>query len=71
MRTFPTVFPRLEVTGMSGPVGKRSDQKHGHRSKDELKVDRAPAGAPVEWFDADPEWHEIAVRWYKSLQVSG
>lgn len=56
---------------MPGPVGKRSDQKHGHRTKTELDVDRAPSGSPIEWYDPDPDWHDIATRWYESLQVSG
>lgn len=57
--------------GARGPVGKRSDQKHGHRSKAELVTDQAPGGAPVTWLAADPEWHSIARNWYESLAVSG
>lgn len=61
---------------MPGPVGKRSDQKHGHRTQSELgAVDKVPSGASsvseLEWYPEDPEWHEIAKRWYASLRVSG
>lgn len=57
--------------GARGPIGKRSDAKHGHRSKEELAVDKAPAGADIVWYDADPAWHPIALQFYESLQVSG
>lgn len=56
---------------MPGPVGKRSDAKHGHRTKAELAVDKAPGGEPVRWPRADPSWHKIAKEWYASLKKSG
>lgn len=56
---------------MPGPVGKRSDQKHGHRTKDELAVDTAPAGGEVLWLEPDSDWHPIASNWYVQLADSG
>lgn len=56
---------------MPGPVGKRSDAKHGHRSKEELRVDKAAAGSEVVWHPADTKWNPIAARFYAGLQVSG
>lgn len=56
---------------MPGPVGKRSDQKHGHRSKQELHVDKAPAGEAVTWMEPDSGWHPIALNWYVQLAASG
>ena len=56
---------------MPGPVGKRSDQKHGHRTASELAVDKVPAGSELVWLEPDPEWHTIARSWYDSLAESG
>lgn len=57
--------------GERGPMGKRSDQKHGHRSKEELAVDKAPAGDELVWYEVDSEWCEDAKRTYESFQASG
>lgn len=61
--------------GARGPIGKRSEERMGHRSKEEKdSVTKAPSGAPVELPDlpdADPLWHPIAADWYLSLRESG
>lgn len=61
--------------GARGPIPKRSEERMGHRSKEE-KSERtqAPAGAPAAVPDLpepDPLWHSIAVDWYLSLRESG
>lgn len=61
------------MAGTRGPIPKRSDQKHGHRTKAELaavtKVETqgVVADAPA----ADESWHPIALAWYESLRSSG
>jgi hypothetical protein len=61
--------------GARGPIGKRSEERMGHRSKEEKdSVTKAPSGAPVDLPDlpdADPLWHPIAADWYLSLRESG
>lgn len=63
------------VMGARGPIGKRSEERMGHRSKEEKEaVTKAPSGAPEELPDLpdpDPGWHEIAADWYLSLRESG
>lgn len=59
------------MLGARGPVGKRSDQRHGHRSKEELAADRAPAGAELEWYPEDPEWNKVAKWFYSACRGSG
>lgn len=56
--------------GQRGPVGKRSDQRHGHRSEAENAVDRAP-GTDAKPPPAKRDWHPIARSWYRSLTKSG
>lgn len=56
---------------MPGPVGKRSDQKHGHRTAQELAVTKAPAGGDLVWTEPDESWHPIAKNWYVQLADSG
>lgn len=57
---------------MPGPVGKRSDQRHGHRTRAEIgNVDKVAGGAELRWYEPADEWHDIAKEWYASLQVSG
>lgn len=56
---------------MPGPVGKRSDQKHGHRTASELAVDKVPAGSELVWYEPNPDWDDTAARLYASVQVSG
>lgn len=56
---------------MPGPVPKRSDAKHGHRTNAELAVDKAPAGEEVMWWEPQESWHPIASGWYVSLAASG
>ncbi|GGV45674.1 hypothetical protein GCM10010245_71540 [Streptomyces spectabilis] len=61
--------------GARGPIGKRSEERMGHRSKKEKdSVTKAPSGAPTD-LPALPEpdelWHPIAKDWYLSLRESG
>lgn len=57
---------------MPGPVGKRSTERHGHRTTAEQAVDSSARGsAGVEWPGADEQWHPVVRRWYSSLQTSG
>ena len=61
--------------GARGPVGKRSEERMGHRSKEEKdSITKAPSGPPVDLPDlpdADLLWHPIAADWYLSLRESG
>lgn len=61
--------------GARGPIGKRSEERMGHRSKEEKgSVTKAPSGAPddlPDLPDPDPLWHPIASDWYLSLRESG
>ena len=61
--------------GARGPIGKRSEERMGHRSKEEKdSITKAPSGAPMDLPDlpdADPLWHPIAADWYLSLRESG
>lgn len=61
--------------GARGPIGKRSEERMGHRSKEEKEsVTKAPSGPPTvvpELPEPDPLWHEIATDWYLSLRESG
>lgn len=61
--------------GARGPIGKRSEERMGHRSKEELaSVTKAPSGPPEDLPDLpepDELWHPIAADWYLSLQESG
>jgi hypothetical protein len=61
--------------GARGPIGKRSEERMGHRSKEEKdSVTKAPSGPPADLPDlpdADPLWHPIAADWYLALRKSG
>lgn len=58
--------------GSRGPVGKRSDQKLGHRAKSETEnVTKAPAAPTVSPLEPDEEWHPVARQWFDSLAASG
>lgn len=61
--------------GARGPIGKRSEERMGHRSKEEKdSVTKAPSGAPVDLPDLpdpSPLWDPIATDWYLSLRQSG
>lgn len=60
------------VPGAGGPVPKRSDQRHGHRSRAErAAVDHAPAARAVRPPPASRDWHPVATRWYRALAASG
>jgi hypothetical protein len=61
--------------GVRGPIGKRSEERMGHRAKDEAdSITKAPSGAPADLDDvpqASGRWHPTARRWYESLPKSG
>ncbi|MFC9285379.1 hypothetical protein [Streptomyces sp. NPDC057052] len=61
--------------GARGPIGKRSEERMGHRSKAEKdSVTKVPSGPPSDLPDLpepDPDWHPIATDWYLSLRESG
>ena len=61
--------------GARGPIGKRSEERMGHRSKEEKdSITKAPSGSPLDvpdLPDPDPLWHPIASDWYLSLRESG
>ncbi|GGU62838.1 phage terminase small subunit [Streptomyces lavendofoliae] len=61
--------------GARGPIGKRSEERMGHRSKEEKEsITKVPANAAIEVPDLpEPEstWHPIASDWYLSLRESG
>lgn len=66
----------LEVAmGARGPIPKRSEERMGHRSKQQKNSRvQAPSGPPADLPDLpepDPLWHPIATDWYLSLQESG
>lgn len=58
--------------GARGPVGKRSSERMGHRSKAEKKsVTKAVGAKDVEAPETKDDWHPIARRWFDSLKESG
>jgi hypothetical protein len=61
--------------GARGPIGKRSEERMGHRSKEEKgSITKAPSEPPAELPDLpepDALWHPIATDWYLSLRDSG
>lgn len=58
--------------GTRGPIGKRSEELMGHRSKEQQdSVTKAPGAPVVEVPTADASWHPIATSWYKALGESG
>lgn len=60
--------------GTRGPVPKRTESLNGHRSKEELagsRITKAAGADDVSQPVADPDWHPIAVRLWKSLGESG
>lgn len=59
--------------GARGPVGKRSNQLHGHRSQEEkAEYEQVTVDAPAATMPpADQAWHPIARGWYVALAESG
>lgn len=58
--------------GARGPIGKRSEERMGHRSKEEkAEVTKAPGALVVAVPAPDELWHPIALRWYEALAESG
>lgn len=59
--------------GDRGPIGKRAEDRMGHRSRAELaQVKAVVLDAPEPVAQAgDDDWHPIAKRWYDSLKESG
>ena len=56
--------------GARGPVGKRTNQRHGHRTAAENAVE-TPADKPVSIPAPNPDWHPVARQLYDSLPKSG
>jgi len=56
---------------MPGPVGKRSTERHGHRTKAEQAVDIAPGSPPVAWPEPDPQWHDVTRMMWDAIPESG
>ena len=54
--------------GARGPIGKRSDHRHGHRTKAENAVDQIFGAAPQPELGLDV--HELAESWYAALADS-
>lgn len=58
--------------GDRGPIGKRSEELMGHRSKEEkASVTKAPGAAEVPVPEPKDYWHPIAADWYRALGESG
>lgn len=58
--------------GQRGPVGKRSEDIRGHRSKDEADaVTRVTVEGEVVQPEPDPEWHPIAAQLWAAMAESG
>lgn len=58
--------------GTRGPVGKRSEEVMGHRSKEEKEsVTKAPGALEVPVPEPQEHWHPIAADWYRALEKSG
>lgn len=59
--------------GARGPIGKRSDQRHGHRTAAEQgqTVKAAAGSGKVRVPSADRTWHPIARGMFESLRRSG
>lgn len=55
----------------SGPVPKRSSQRHRKGGTSFTPPDTAPGARDVVMPDPDPAWHPIALGWYMSLADSG
>ena len=58
--------------GARGPVGKRSGQRHGHRTAaEQARATKAAAPARPRVPAADKDWHPLARDLYRSLRRSG
>lgn len=66
--------------GKRGPIPKRPEDRLGHVTKAELAGSKSSSSTPAKtapvsrrltWFARDPNWHQIAQRWYDSLKKSG
>jgi hypothetical protein len=53
-----------------GPVPKRSDERRRRNTPKAADPVRLPL-ADIVWPAPDEEWHQVAVRWYRSLAESG
>ena len=51
-------------------IPKRSDERLGHRTQDELVVDKIEMGGPVRIPEADPSWCPIAVYAWEAYLAS-
>lgn len=59
------------VKGSGGPVPKRADQRHGHRSKDEAKPEQVVDPYEITIPAPGESWHPVARLWFESLERSG
>jgi hypothetical protein len=58
--------------GVRGPVGKRTNERMGHRTKAEMEaVTKVQVSGSVKQPPAQDHWHDIARNWYVSLSESG
>jgi len=58
--------------GTRGPIGKRSDKRHGHRTAaEQARTTKAAAGTRPRPPVADRSWHKIARGMFESLKRSG
>lgn len=54
-----------------GPAPKRSDQRRRRNVPEAGEPTRSPGAEVVEALEPDPDWHPVAVQWFRSLAVSG
>lgn len=55
--------------GVRGPIPKRDDERR-RRNKPDAATTTVEVTGEVKSPDIDPDWHEIAVDWYRSLSNS-
>lgn len=53
-----------------GSMPKRSEDRMGHRTKDELTVDKIEVGGPVRVPEPDEDWHPIALFAWEAFKSS-
>lgn len=58
------------MAGPRGPVPKRSGERRRRNKPEGVEPVKALQQA-VEWPAPGEDWHEIALRWYRSLECSG
>lgn len=53
-----------------GSMPKRSEDRMGHRTRDELTVDKIEVGGPVRVPEPDEDWHPIALFAWEAFKSS-